>query len=370
MDDRDYVDRRLRARIPVPAGTGSTTKPETVGGRAGIQRMCARIPRGQAAVLSHTVRRLRSFRSRRLYAVGTAVLVGCGLCACGAQSNGSAASKVSSSKETQTSARHQSSVGLQNSVSQAVVGSMVPTNGAQLSSEGEAVQDFFSSIASKATDSCLAADGLPAVEQEPSSGAVGDTQLPNLNYLSSQHSFATQSTTSGADPTRGMSASEKRSYTAAVKRCTPKLSTPAFESGTGAQSIFNAWTNIMLKTIGTSPAVRAANRAGAACSRSTSFPASTYEDEWQVAAGDGLALYMKGETSAGNQAEARGAAVFLRCFGPAVKTVDRLLAAEAKPFLAKYATTLRQLEDATAKQVAELSAKYDVPFGSTSRRSR
>jgi hypothetical protein len=250
-----------------------------------------------------------------------------------------------------------------------VIGSLVSTNGAQLADDQATVQDFFRSVASKATDACLAADGLPAVEQEPSSGPVGDTQLPNLNYLRTEHNFATQSTTPAVDPTRGMSVAEKRSYAAAVKRCAPKLGVPAFESR-AAQGIFNAWTNIMLRTISTSPAVRAANRAGAACSRSTPFPATTYEDEWQVAAGDGLALYMKGETSAGNQNEAAGSAVFVRCFGRAVNTVDRLLAAQAKPFLARYATTLRQLEDKTAKQVAELSAKYDVPFGSTARRSR
>ena len=357
MEDRDHIDGRLRAKARVPVGTPFPTR------------------KRQKTLRLHTVRRLRPLGRGRLYAFGSAVAVACALSACGAQAGGSTTPKASSPKGThsstgtQTSTTHPSSSTLQNSVSQVVIGSLITTNGAQLANDQAAVQDFFRSVASKATDSCLAADGLPAVEQQPSSGPVGDTQLPNLTYLRTQHNFATQSTTPAVDPTRGMSPAEKRSYAAAVKRCAPKIPTPAFESP-AAQSIFNAWTNIMLRTISTSPAVRAANRAGASCSRSTPFPAATYEDEWQLAAGDGLALYMKGKTSAGNQVEARGSGVLVRCFGRAVNTVDRLLAAQAKPFMARYATTLRQLADKTAKQVAELSAKYDIAFGSTPRRSR
>ena len=251
---------------------------------------------------------------------------------------------------------------LQSDVSQAVAGLLVPTSGLQFATAEVAISNFTTAVEMKATDACLRADGFPGLPSEPGPGLSGTQQLPNLSYIQATHGFGSVSSVRGVlDPTAGMSSAEKRAYNKAVTSCAPKLPQWAFNSLT-ANAIMVDWMNPTAKLIATSPAVKAANLRGARCSASTAFAASSYEQEVALIYSDMQQYYMHKEPSLAREAQARGAGVFVRCFGAAVRTVDSLLAARSKGFLARNAQELLLIEHETYKQVAAVSAKYDIGF--------
>lgn len=253
----------------------------------------------------------------------------------------------------------------QTSVSQAVIDYLMPTNGAEAAIGLNDVGNFETAVSTKAADSCLAADGFPPAPQQPPAGLTGVQGLPNLAYISAHPVFQVGRVHIN-DPTKGMSAAEKRAYAHALKRCTPTI--VAVLGSKQANRLWSSWMIGVLPEVSGSSAVRAANRAGAACSRSTAFPASSFTAALQkvyAAAGKYYGnprLPNKRAISEGNRVEAHGTPVFLRCFGPAVRTLDRLLAQRAKSFLARNALVIRQLQNQLARQLTALSAKYDVPL--------
>jgi hypothetical protein len=249
-----------------------------------------------------------------------------------------------------------------------VVDYLAPTNGQGFYAGQAGIDDFMTAVAVKATDACLVADGFPKVPPQFPVPGEGTLQVPNLAFIESHHSF-TGAPFKPVDVTKGMSAAEETAYKHAAARCEPKLPTLAVDSSS-ANAIIGAWDNDGVNAIDTSPAVRAANKAGAQCSKSTAFPATSYVDETRKVGQAALSDDMKGAPAAGAKVEAQGVAVYIRCFKPAIEAVDNFLAARSKSFIAKYAEAIQQIEDRTAKQVASISAKYDVPFASPSTRKR
>ena len=251
---------------------------------------------------------------------------------------------------------------LQSDVSQAVAGLLVPTSGLQFATAEVAISNFTTAVEMKATDACLRADGFPGLPSEPGPGLSGTQQLPNLSYIQATHGFASGSSVRGVlDPTAGMSSAEKRAYNKAVTSCAPKLPQWAFDTPT-ANAMFSNWLNASINLIKTSPAVKAANLRGARCSASTAFTAPSYEKEQLLVTRAVVQYVQRKEPSLAREAQARGAGVFVRCFGAAVRTVDSLLAARSKGFLARKAPELLLIEHETYKQVAAVSAKYDIGF--------
>jgi hypothetical protein len=250
-------------------------------------------------------------------------------------------------------------------VSQVVLDYLMPTNGAEAAIGINAVNNFATEVVTKAADACLAADGLPPAPQNPPPGLTGISGLPNLAYISA-HPVFNVGLIHIKDPTRGMSAAEKTAYAHALKRCTPKI--PLALGGTQAQRIWSTWMFGVVPTVTGSQAVRTANQAGATCSRSTAFPASSFNSELQKVYSAANTYYgdtkltFKQAISEGNLVEARGAAVFLRCFGPAVRTFDRILTQRAKPLIAKNALVIQRLQNQVARQFVALSSRYDVPL--------
>lgn len=293
----------------------------------------------------------RTMRGPRTLLAAASLLVAVMLSACGGQ-------QALKHAQTETAAH-------QNSVSQVVVDMMVPTSGADQVTGTVALDSFFTGIAEKAEDACLAKSGFPPVGQSPDPPVWGQPDLPNLEYIRSKGGFGLLS--GGSLPnTKGMSASEKRAYNADQKRCAPRFPELAVWSSAGT-AIMTVWQH-KIQSIADSPTVARYNRRGAQCSSGTRFAATSYADELRVAGDVADSEYMKQNMAAGRALEARGAAVFVRCFGPAVQRVDQALLKASKPFLARYATEIRSIQRRTARQVAEISAKYDAAWGSNTKR--
>ena len=250
---------------------------------------------------------------------------------------------------------------LQSNVSQAVVGLMVPRSGLQFATAQLVIADFIAAVDVKAGDACLVGDGFPRLPPEPGPGLSGTLQLPNLAYIKATGDLGLGTGVMVVDPTAGMSSAEKLAYQKALVKCAPRLPPFAFSSP-AAVAIMSNWMNGVVNLINTSPAVKAANQKGASCSASTAFAAPSYEKEELLVRSDVQQYYMHKEPSLARETQARGAGVFVRCFGAAVRTVDSLLAGRGKAFLARYAQELLQIERQTYKQVTAASAKYDVSF--------
>jgi hypothetical protein len=135
-------------------------------------------------------------------------------------------------------------------------------------------------------------------------------------------------------------------------------------------SILNAWMSGVNSLVETAPSVRAADKRGAACSKSTAFPAPDFPTEQINVINDALKQYMQHNSTGGAEVQAQGVAVYLRCFSPAVNAFYRILAARGKEFMARYAVTIRRLQATLARQVSAITAKYDVPLVPASGRKR
>jgi hypothetical protein len=259
-------------------------------------------------------------------------------------------------------------------INQAVLDVLVPTSGAALDSGTSAAGDFTAALRAKIVDRCLAADGLPASPNSSLPTLVGFDLLPDLTAIRVRGQFDVP-VHAPPNPTAGMSSSERAAYRRALTRCAALVPTLTPEKllvardfdraayRRDANRINGQWMNIVSEIVDHSPQVRRANRAAAACSRGTEFPAQSYLDAENVIASAMQPYYMSHQDTHGQAVNRRGAAVFLRCFGPAIETVQRDLAARRVGFLARNARALHALQQAAARQVAKLEADYGLRFG-------
>jgi hypothetical protein len=285
---------------------------------------------------------------------------------------------VGRSSVSQTSANPGSDAGRaiapDSNMYQAVIDVLVPTSGAALDSGTSTADDFTAALRAKIVDRCLAADGLPASPNSSFPTLVGFDLLPDLTAIRVRGQFDVL-VHAPPDPTAGMSFSERAAYRRALTRCAAHVPTLTPEKllvardfdraadRRDANRIEGQWMNIVSAVVDHSPRVRRANRAAAACSRGTEFPAQNYVDAENVIASAMQPYYMSHQDAQGQAVNRRGAAVFLRCFGPAIETVQRALAARRVGFLARNARALHALQQAAATQVAKLEADYGLRLG-------
>jgi len=251
---------------------------------------------------------------------------------------------------------------LKTSVAEAVVRYLSPTSGSAFVAGQSELNGFVTRVAVKAIDGCLARGRWPALPPQPGPDTAGTYALPNLAGIESQKGFATQFRF--GDPTRNMTASEKLAYARAVRRCEPVLPSLWFGSAS-AQRIGNQWMRVVSRLIVRSPEVLSANQRGAACSRGTAFPAATYEsEEHDIYRRMNVAAQTRGKSYV-RRIDAAGASIFVRCFGDAVRAVDRLLSARVESFRAARAEALERIESRTTAQIARLARRYQISFGVT-----
>jgi hypothetical protein len=148
---------------------------------------------------------------------------------------------------------------------------LLPSNGADWAAGGR-LTDFSTRVRTKAETSCLTADGLPGppVYGEPSP-EFGSVDFPNMPVIKSTSNVGVTTVRAPTDPGKSLSPTKRKAYTAALTRCEASArTTTAFYENRQANKLMSEWMSIF-SGVSASPAIRAANRRAASCSRATQF---------------------------------------------------------------------------------------------------
>jgi hypothetical protein len=245
---------------------------------------------------------------------------------------------------------------------------LLPRNGADWAA-GSRLTAFFRTVRIRARTSCLRADDLPGppVYEQPSQ-EFGSEDFPNMPVIKSTSNVGVTTLRAGpTDPAKSLSPTKRKAYTAALKRCDAAAApATAFYPAHQASTLRDEWMNIFSR-VTASPAIRAANRRAASCSRSTPFPASTVSGEIETIEAKLMPLNIRGQNAQAKATNASGVRVLIKCFGPVETLRDRVMAAQRIRFLAAHTQAIRQIETQVNRGVTADEAKYDVRLAAATR---
>jgi hypothetical protein len=241
---------------------------------------------------------------------------------------------------------------------------LLPRNGADWAA-GSRLTDFTRKVRTKAETTCLTADGLPGppVYGQPSQ-RFGSEDFPNMPVIKSTSNVGVTTVRIGpTNPAKSLSPAKREAYTTALTRCEASApTTTVLSDNPQANTLMDAWMTIFSR-VSASPAIRAANRRAASCSRATPFPASTVGSEIETIEAKLTPLNIRGQNAQANATNANGVQVLTKCFGTVETLRDRLMATQRVRFLAQHAQAIRQIENQVNRVVAADEAKYGVKLG-------
>jgi hypothetical protein len=241
---------------------------------------------------------------------------------------------------------------------------LLPRNGADWVA-GRRLPDFSARVIIRAETSCLRADGFPGppVEGRPSP-AFGSWDFPNMPVTKRTGNVGVTTLPATTDPAKSLPPAKRKAYRAALRRCEAAAPSPILEDNAQVDQLINEWATVFTR-VSASPAIRAANRRAASCSRGTPFPASTVGGEEDKIEAKLTPLIIRGRNAQAKATNASGVRVLIRCFGAVEALRNRLMAAQRVRFLAQHAQTIRQLENLVNRIVAADEAKYGVKLGAS-----
>lgn len=266
-----------------------------------------------------------------------------------------APSKGSSGQSHQTSGPQATAAG------RYLIDLLFPASGADWAAGGQ-LRAFTLRVRIKAEMQCLAAAGLPGppVDYGQWQPPFGTQDMPNLPVIKRTMNVGVTTAQEPTNPAKSLSPTKRTAYTAALSRCSASAqATDAFESNRRAIQLQGEWLNIAMNIFST-PAVRAANRRGAACSHQTPFPAQSTGSEISNIEAKLTPLNIKGHNAQAKAVNANGVRVLVKCFGAVVALSDRLTAARRVRFLAQHAHAIQQLKAQADRVVAADEAKYAI----------
>ena len=239
---------------------------------------------------------------------------------------------------------------------------LLPRNGADWVA-GHRLPEFSARVIISAETSCLRADGFPGppVEGRPSP-AFGSEDFPNMPMIKRTGNVGVTTLPATTDPAKSLPPAKRKTYRAVLRRCEAAAPSEILDPNAQVDQLINEWATVFTR-VSASPAIRAANRHAASCSRATPFPASSVGREIDTIEAKLTPLYLKGEDAQAKATNASGVQVLIRCFGAVEALRNRLMAAQRVRFLAQHAQTIRQLENAVNRIVAADEAKYGVKLG-------
>jgi hypothetical protein len=239
---------------------------------------------------------------------------------------------------------------------------LLPRNGADWVA-GRRLPDFSARVIIRAETSRLRADGFagPPVEGRPSQ-AFGSEDFPNMPVIRRTGNVGVTTLPATTDPASSLPPAKRKTYRAALRRCEASAPRPILDDNAQVDQLDNEWATVFTR-VSASPAIRAANRRAAWCSRATPFPASSVGREIDTIEAKLTPLYLKGKDAHAKATNASGVQVLIRCFGAVEALRNRLMAAQRVRFLAQHAQTIGQLETRVNRIVAADEAKYGVKLG-------
>jgi hypothetical protein len=250
-------------------------------------------------------------------------------------------------------------------VDAAVVALLFPHDGADWAASQQ-LRVFTSAVDIKAETLCLAAEDLPGPPVYPVIDEhFGLADMPNLPLIKRTLSLgATERYPGPTNPAQHLTGGTLARYNAAVTSCAATAGHAyAFIDGHTPAVLQGQWFDV-IQRVERSSAVRAANRQGSQCSRSTPFPASGVEGEIGAIEAKLTRPNLAGQYAKADAIQARGARVLIRCFGADIALRSRLAAVARGHFLAAHAQGIQQLEAQANRAIPVLETKYKIRFES------
>lgn len=260
-------------------------------------------------------------------------------------------------------ASHRTSGSAATSAGRYLIAYLFPASGADWASGGR-LTTFALKVRIKAETQCMAADGLPgpSVDYGQPQAQFGTEDLPNMPVIKRTMNVGVTTMQAPTNPAKSLSPAKRKAYEAAIPRCAASAQSTDPLGGEQASKLASQWLD-MSATVFAAPAVRAANRRAAACSRQTAFPAQTVGGEIETIETKLTPLNLKGHNAQARAVNANGVRVLIKCFGAVVTLRDRLLAAQRTRFLAQHAHAIQQLKNQANRLVTADEAKYGIKLG-------
>lgn len=250
-------------------------------------------------------------------------------------------------------------------VDAAVIALLFPHDGADWAAS-QPLRDFTSAVDIKAETLCLAADHLPGPPVNPvNDERFGSADMPNLPLITRTLSLgATERYPEPTNPAQHLTGATLARYNAALTRCAAAARHAyAFIDGHTPATLQGQWFDV-IQQVERSSAVRAANRQGSQCSRSTPFPANGVQGEIEAIEAMLTRPNLAGQDATADAIQVRGARVLIRCFGADIALQSRLTAVARGHFLAEHTQTIQQIEAQANRAIPALETKYTIRFES------
>jgi hypothetical protein len=242
--------------------------------------------------------------------------------------------------------------GSSTNIASAALDRFFPTSGATFEA-GDAYSNDVSAIQTVIYNKCLESAGFQGIPYSPQPYVGNNTEFPNLPYLRT-HGF-TVSEGPTPNPTKGMSASEKKAYTQQSSDCSQKVSSKFTSIETLGAPLQSEWYAIVSQ-IDQTKAFRKGIKEFSSCAAKSGVDVTGINSFFQ---------YMGKQMNEGGQSEAvqlHLAGIYATCLTPAETVRDNLRATARQNFLSSNAEQIKQLTNQVNSIVKVLGDEYHIKW--------
>lgn len=223
---------------------------------------------------------------------------------------------------------------------------------------GQQFGAFVLSVEDKSIDACMQADGLPTPPPIMNEFTADNLEFPDLESIA-QRGFSSPAIPNPPDPTRGMSASERKAFQAAQQHCVAKAQRPFATINAGGAALKNEWGDVLDK-VDAMPQVQAALRGFQSCTAKAGDGSANVQGFLVTVDQKTVPLYLKREDSAADAVERQLGQVFARCLRPAQTLRVRLRQQQRSIFFASHAEAINRFKAQADAIVSKLERRYGL----------
>ncbi|MGB8196902.1 MAG: hypothetical protein WCF25_07850 [Acidimicrobiales bacterium] len=242
--------------------------------------------------------------------------------------------------------------GTSTNIANAALDHFFPTSGVTFEA-GDAYSSDVNAIEIAIYNNCLEAAGFQGTSYSPQPYVGNNTEFPNLPYLRS-HGFSVSEGPT-PDPTKGMSASEKKAYNQQSSDCSQKISSKFASLQTLGGPLQNQWFNIVAQ-IDQTKAVRKGIKQFSTCAAKSGVDVTGINDFFQYL---GAQMNRSGHSEA---VELHLAGIYATCLTPVETLRDNLRSTARKNFFASNAEQIKQLTNRVNSIVKVLGNEYHIKW--------
>lgn len=242
--------------------------------------------------------------------------------------------------------------GSSTNIASAALDHFFPTSGATFEA-GDAYSNDVSAIQTVIYNKCLESAGFQGIPYSPQPYVGNNTEFPNLPYLRT-HGFSVSEGPT-PNPTKGMSASEKKAYNQQSSDCSQKVSSKFTSIETLGAPLQNEWYSIVSQ-IDQTKAFRKGIKEFSTCAAKSGVDVTGINSFFQ---------YMGKQMNESGQSEAvqlHLAGIYATCLTPAETVRDNLRGTARQNFFSSNAEQIKQLTNQVNSIVKVLGNEYHIKW--------